>query len=248
AMGDAHLQQRLEQFIFRQYGRAVLAHYIKALSALELSRHFYLRFRRRSRSVTEPILYWTVLAETTIHMTLEGVKDMHPFISLPACAGATFQLDMLKDCYLLYLRDREYPCWPRASRRRRIIRNKWNAPELEASYFPRLCRNSTDRHYANMMHILLGETTALPDCPSSKSGSTEKPCWSLKSDIRTLPRRRSVFIPSMTRNNFRAASVESDLASSARGRKGRRNPTESACNPRRRKTCTVPGWLPGRLS
>ena len=32
AMGDAHLQQRLEQFIFRQYGRAVLAHYIKALS------------------------------------------------------------------------------------------------------------------------------------------------------------------------------------------------------------------------
>ena len=23
AMGDAHLQQRLEQFIFRQYGRAV---------------------------------------------------------------------------------------------------------------------------------------------------------------------------------------------------------------------------------
>lgn len=86
AMGDAHLQQRLEQFIFRQYGRAVLAHYIKALSALELSRHFYLRFRRRSRSVTEPILYWTVLAETTIHMTLEGVKDMHPFISLPACA------------------------------------------------------------------------------------------------------------------------------------------------------------------
>ena len=136
AMGDAHLQQRLEQFIFRQYGRAVLAHYIKALSALELSRHFYLRFRRRSRSVTEPILYWTVLAETTIHMTLEGVKDMHPFISLPACAGATFQLDMLKDCYLLYLRDREYPCWPRASRRRRIIRNKWNAPELEASYFP----------------------------------------------------------------------------------------------------------------
>ncbi len=115
AMGDAHLQQRLEQFIFRQYGRAVLAHYIKALSALELSRHFYLRCRRRSRSVTEPILYWTVLSETTIHMTLEGVKDMHPFISLPACAGATFQLDMLKDCYLLYLRDREYPCWPRAS-------------------------------------------------------------------------------------------------------------------------------------
>ena len=79
AMGDAHLQQRLEQFIFRQYGRAVLTHYIKALSVLELSRHFYLRFRRRSRAVTEPILYWTVLAETTIHMTLEGVKDMHPF-------------------------------------------------------------------------------------------------------------------------------------------------------------------------
>ena len=158
AMGDAHLQQRLEQFIFRQYGRAVLAHYIKALSALELSRQFYLRFRRRSRSVTEPILYWTVLAETTIHMTLEGVKDMHPFISLPACAGATFQLDMLKDCYLLYLRDREYPCWPRASRRRRIIRNKWNAPELEASYFPRLCLKNTDCHYANVMNILLGET------------------------------------------------------------------------------------------
>lgn len=109
AMGDAHLQQRLEQFIFRQYGRAVLTHYIKALSVLELSRHFYLRFRRRSRAVTEPILYWTVLAETTIHMTLEGVKDMHPFISLPARAGATFQLDMLKDCYLLYLRTGDIP-------------------------------------------------------------------------------------------------------------------------------------------
>ena len=157
AMGDAHLQQRLEQFIFRQYGRAVLTHYIKALSVLELSRHFYLRFRRRSRAVTEPILYWTVLTETTIHMTLEGVKDMHPFISLPARAGATFQLDMLKDCYLLYLRDRGYPCWPRASRRSRIIRNKWNAPELEAAYFLRLCQNSTDRHYANVMNILLEE-------------------------------------------------------------------------------------------
>lgn len=157
AMGDAHLQQKLEQFISRQYGRVVLAHYIKALSVLELSHHFYLRFRRRSRSVTEPILYWTVLAETTIHMTLEGVKDTHPFISFPARAGATSQLDMLKDCYLLYLRDREYPCWPRASRRRCTIRNKWNNPELEASYFPRLCQNSTDRHYANMMNILLEE-------------------------------------------------------------------------------------------
>ena len=128
-----------------------------SFSVLELSRHFYLRFRRRSRAVTEPILYWTVLAETTIHMTLEGVKDMHPFISLPARAGATFQLDMLKDCYLLYLRDRGYPCWPRASRRSRIIRNKWNAPELEAAYFLRLCQNSTDRHYANVMNILLEE-------------------------------------------------------------------------------------------
>ena len=28
AMGDAHLQQWLEQFIFRHYGRAVLTHYI----------------------------------------------------------------------------------------------------------------------------------------------------------------------------------------------------------------------------
>ena len=62
---------------------------------------------------------------------------------------------MLKDCYLLYLRDRGYPCWPRASRRSRIIRNKWNAPELEAAYFLRLCQNSTDRHYANVMNILL---------------------------------------------------------------------------------------------
>ena len=173
AMGDAHLQQRLEQFIFRQYGRAVLTHYIKALSVLELSRHFYLRFRRRSRAVTEPILYWTVLAETTIHMTLEGVKDMHPFISLPARAGATFQLDMLKDCYLLYLRDRGYPCWPRASRRSRIIRNKWNAPELEAAYFLRLCQNSTDRHYANVMNILLdlAPTAAFLDLRRAEVGS-----------------------------------------------------------------------------
>lgn len=157
-MEDIPLQQRLEHFIFRQYGRMALVHYIKALSALELSHHFYLRFRRRSRSLAEPILYWTVLAETTIHMTLQGVKDEQPFLTPPARAGATSQLDMLKDCYLLYLRDREYPCWPQASRRSRTIRDKWNAPELEASYFPRLCRNNTDRHYANVMNILLGET------------------------------------------------------------------------------------------
>lgn len=49
-MEDAPLRQKLEHFIFRQYGRVVLVHYVKALSALELSHHFYLRFRRRSRS------------------------------------------------------------------------------------------------------------------------------------------------------------------------------------------------------
>ena len=179
AMGDAHLQQRLEQFIFRQYGRAVLTHYIKALSVLELSRHFYLRFRRRSRAVTEPILYWTVLAETTIHMTLEGVKDMHPFISLPARAGATFQLDMLKDCYLLYLRDRGYPCWPRASRRSRIIRNKWNAPELEAAYFLRLCQN-----------------TAYADYPPPTQEPRKKPAGTQKKpELQFFPGRRSAAVP-----------------------------------------------------
>lgn len=157
-MEDAPLQQRLEHFIFRQYGRMVLVHYVKALSALELSRHFYLRFRRRSRSVAEPIFYWTVLAETAINMTLEGVRDIQPSPASSAHAGVASRLDMLKDCYLLYLRDREYLCWPPASRRSRIIRGKWNAPELEASYFPRLCRNNTDRHYANVMNILLGET------------------------------------------------------------------------------------------
>lgn len=157
-MEDAPLRQKLEHFIFRQYGRVVLVHYVKALSALELSHHFYLRFRRRSRSVAEPILYWTVLAETTINMTLEGVKDVQPSITPPARAGVVSQLDMLKDCYLLYLRDRQHPCWPPASRRSRIIRDKWNAPELEASYFPRLCLKNTDCHYANVMNILLGET------------------------------------------------------------------------------------------
>lgn len=156
-MEDTHLQQRLEHFMFRQYGRMVLAHYVKALSALELSHRFYLRFRSRSRSLAEPILYWTVLAETTIHMTLQGVKDIQPDVTSPARAHATAQLDMLKNCYLLYLRDRQHPCWPPASRRSRVIRNKWNAPELEASYFPRLCLNNTDRHYANVMYILLGE-------------------------------------------------------------------------------------------
>ena len=115
-MEDAPLRQKLEHFIFRQYGRVVLVHYVKALSALELSHHFYLRFRRRSRSVAEPILYWTVLAETTINMTLEGVKDVQPSITPPARAGVASQLDMLKDCYLLYLRDRQHPCWPPASR------------------------------------------------------------------------------------------------------------------------------------
>jgi len=232
AMGDAPLQQKLEQFIFRQYGRAVLAHYIKALSALELSRHFYLRFRRRSRSVTEPILYWTVLAETTIHMTMEGVKDMHPFISLPACAGATFQLDMLKDCYLLYLRDREYPCWPRASRRRRIIRNKWNAPELEASYFPRLCRNSTDRHYANMMHILLEEILhALITLRQLRNHG--------RSLLEFRGRRSAAIPPSAA--PFVKQALTNIRAFSKRYLKNRRDVTESACSLRRKKICTVPG-------
>lgn len=156
-MKDIPLQQRLEHFIFRHYGRMVLVHYIKALSALELSHHFYLRFRSRSRFLAEPILYWTVLAETTIHMTLQGVKDVQPPVAPPARSGAASQLDMLKNCYLLYLTDRQHPCWPPASLRSRIIRDKWNAPELEASYFPRLCLNNTDRHYANLMNILLGE-------------------------------------------------------------------------------------------
>lgn len=156
-MKDIPLQQSLEHFIFRQYDRMVLVHYIKALSALELSHHFYLRFRSRSRSLAEPILYWTALAETTIHMTLQGVKDVQPPVAPPARSGAASQLDMLKDCYLLYLRDRQHPCWPPASLRSRVIRNKWNAPALEASYFPRLCLNNTDRHYANLMNILLRE-------------------------------------------------------------------------------------------
>lgn len=38
-MEDAPLRQKLEHFIFRQYGRVVLVHYVKALSALELSHH-----------------------------------------------------------------------------------------------------------------------------------------------------------------------------------------------------------------
>lgn len=157
-MGSATLQERLEHFIYRQYGLMILMHYIKALSILELSHHFYLRFRRRSRSLAESILYWTILAETNIHMTLEGVKDEPPFIKPHAGTGATSQLDMLKDCYLLYLKDRQHPCWPPDSRRSCLIRDKWNAPELEAAYFPRLCLHNTDRHYANIMYILLGET------------------------------------------------------------------------------------------
>lgn len=157
-MEDLPLQQKLEHFISRQYGRMVLVHYIKALAALELSHHFYLRFRRRSRLLAEPILYWTVLAETNIHMAIQGAKDEHPPGQHSGRSGVTFQLDMLKDCYLLYLRDREHSCWPTASRRSRLIRDKWNARELEASYFPRLCLKNTDRHYANIMFIMLGET------------------------------------------------------------------------------------------
>lgn len=129
-------------------------------------------------------------------MTLEGVKDMHPFISLPACAGATFQLDMLKDCYLLYLRDREYPCWPRASRRRRIIRNKWNAPELEASYFPRLCRNSTDRPLCQHDAYSAGRNTACLDYPPPTQEPRKEPAGIQK---KTAPPffsgRRSAAIP-----------------------------------------------------
>lgn len=157
-MKDALLQRKLEHFISRQYGRIVLMHYVKALSALELSHRFYLRFRRRSRALAEPILYWTVLAETNIHMMLQGVKDGEKTAETLAREGVTHQLDMLKNCYLLYLRERQHSCWPPASRRSRIIRDKWNAPELEDSYFPRLCLKNTDGHYANMMHIMLGET------------------------------------------------------------------------------------------
>lgn len=157
-MEDAPLQQKLEHFIYRQYGQMVLVHYIKTLSILELSHRFYLRFRRRSRSLAEPILYWTVLAETNIHMTLQGVKDEPPAIKPHAGTEVASQLDMLKDCYLLYLRDRQHSCWPPDSRRSRLIRDKWNAPELEEPYFRRLCLNNTDRHYANLMYILLGET------------------------------------------------------------------------------------------
>lgn len=157
-MDSAALQEKLEHFIFRQYGLMALMHYIKALSILELSHCFYLRFRRRSRSLAESILYWTVLAETNIHMTLQGVKDEPPFIKPHAGTETASQLDMLKDCYLLYLKDRQHPCWPPDSRRSRLIRDKWNAPELEEDYFPWLCRNNTDRHYANIMYILLGET------------------------------------------------------------------------------------------
>lgn len=157
-MDSAALQEKLEHFIFRQYGLMALMHYIKALSILELSHRFYLRFRGRSRSLAESILYWTVLAETNIHMTLQGVKDEPPFIKPHAGTETASQLDMLKDCYLLYLKDRQHPCWPPDSRRSRLIRDKWNGPELEEGYFPGLCRNNTDRHYANIMYILLGET------------------------------------------------------------------------------------------
>lgn len=157
-MDSAALQEKLEHFIFRQYGLMVLMHYIKALSILELSHRFYLRFRGRSRSLAESILYWTVLAETNIHMTLQGVKDEPPFIKPHAGTETASQLDMLKDCYLLYLKDRQHTCWPPDSRRSRLIRDKWNGPELEEDYFPGLCRNNTDRHYANIMYILLGET------------------------------------------------------------------------------------------
>lgn len=135
-MKDALLQRKLEHFISRQYGRIVLMHYVKALLVLELSHRFYLRFRRRSRALAEPILYWTVLAETNIHMMLQGVKDGEKIAETLAREGVTHQLDMLKNCYLLYLRERHHSCWPPASRKSRIIRDKWNAPELEASYFP----------------------------------------------------------------------------------------------------------------
>lgn len=218
-MEDAPLRQKLEHFIFRQYGRVVLVHYVKALSALELSHHFYLRFRRRSRSVAEPILYWTVLAETTINMTLEGVKDVQPSITPPARAGVASQLDMLKDCYLLYLRDRQHPCWPPASRRSRIIRDKWNAPELEASYFPRLCLKNTDCHYANVMNILLGETlhflTALQQIRDHGKTLLE---LKKRAASGRFPGRRSVFIPSQPGTTSVRQALKAACASSARGK------------------------------
>ena len=75
-MEDAPLRQKLEHFIFRQYGRVVLVHYVKALSALELSHHFYLRFRRRSRSVAEPILYWTSFTPSSVMLMVVSARTV----------------------------------------------------------------------------------------------------------------------------------------------------------------------------
>lgn len=154
-MGDLPLQRQLEHFIFRQYGPAIAAHYVKILAILELSHNFYHRFRRQGRALSEPIFYWTVIAETNVNMLIQGVKDEESLITPPSRSTVPSQLDMLISCYFLYLENRQKPYWPPSSRKSGIIRDKWNSPELDSAYFPRLCRDNRDGHYANIMCIIL---------------------------------------------------------------------------------------------
>lgn len=156
-MNDAQLQKRLEHFLGEQRETIALIQGAKTLAALELSRRFSARFRQRDKSLTDSIHYWTVTAENSTRMYMDGTRGLQETGS-PFGSGLLGRLDLLKNCYVLYLNQRGEPLWPPASRKSNFVRNKWLSPDLQASYFPAICRNKTDGQYANIMFIILHET------------------------------------------------------------------------------------------
>lgn len=154
---DLPLQQQLDHFLNWTCGRLLFIQYVKTLAALDLSLGFHRRFRKRSREAAASIYYWTLLAISNVHMHLDGIRGL-PDSTEEFRSRLLPQLDLLKNCYLLYLMDRKEEPWKPTSRRSRFIRCKWNAPDLDASYFDGICSHATDRRYANILLILLSET------------------------------------------------------------------------------------------
>lgn len=154
-MEDVPLQKQLKHFVSSQHDGILLNQYVKILAILELSHNFHHRFGIKNHGITDSILYWTLIATTNINMLIQGVKNEHSLLVGPKNTSIASQLDWLISCYFSYLSHQDTACWPPDSRRSRIIRDKWNSPELEDSYFTRLCRHNTDIHHANILCIML---------------------------------------------------------------------------------------------
>ena len=136
---DRPLRRQLEHFIDRKHDLFVLVQYVKALTAVAASIH-----------------YWTILCVTGIHMRMDRLHN------LPACAE-TFRfkllpkIDLLRSCYIAYLTDQREKIWKPDSRISRFIRCKWNAPDLEASCLDRICNKADAGRYANILVVILSE-------------------------------------------------------------------------------------------